>query len=679
MITVRVMTASGTRWRSRARRLADNMLRRAKAKELGDETGGVAVSTEVFDGYLLRGVRRGKSAQVTIMDPPGLLFVPDEDEGYAAGFAMTTGRDLYDVKWSGLGRDPDQSRAKRSLTEWVLPSNLWGSIQDAHMARIMKVISAPKERAGVVATTRIIDLGTQAPPFPYGIPDEQRFGLSVTWVENPWDGYSPPSTTAKRSIGQVMIAEEYIQARCGFRILPRYSNNIAPLCYPQLPFAKATVMGDLIVVAVAVINSSLPSNNAAWRDDAGVGGVLVFALKHVPDEEGKSFADGEWVWKWHQLVRFDTTEEPLLRAELWDTAFVERIIPREENPYPAYVSGWVQNAVRTLDVAFGDDELTVFFTTLHGRQDLTGLEPRVFLQQAMSSYRIQGIGPEGDPPMKGRLRVLAHDVAADASFGAYDVWGSGNDTETRWWFVIAADHFPNGPRALVDSMIFARAPKGSPDQLAMPWISPGIPSYSLVVSGDVAEYQLYSDTDLVSSATRGQVGMCNAYKTGAEPGGTVSQMRLMLINHNAATRVSETEWMVSGWHYPYETMPGRATTFGAAMEIDVATGTFGASRRIPETWPTHNNGAAAMGDSYAKLSCYQRRICDADGNLVRDASVLATWAARVDGLYQRAVYYSLGEETGFQMLREGAGGYFGTFYFGPPLKRCKYGYVFQEE
>lgn len=670
MIAVRLLAKSGAKWRQRALAVGRKLLRRAKANELGDATSGVSAATEVFDGYIIKATRTGRRAHVTIMDPPSRLFVPNSlqlsyTNSLSVGLANCTGRDLYDARYSSLAEDntPTSTAALGGLTYYLRPANLWPyTIVGSYPFHDNVTPNPPKERVGALTYVRIVSPLLAGPvTYPFGTPDDAPLGVTITTLRD-----------VARPADVVVVSEQDIRARTAMGILPRYSLYPGTQMLPQLPWSHASWYGNELVVVMAVVDSAQPTDATAWRDDAGIAGVLVFALgfEDVNDQPAT-------VWKWHRLIRFDTIDNPLLRAEPWQPMWEGAWEERDAEPptsYPDYVSGHTQNAIRSLDVAFGPDALTVFFTALHGRQGSSADGPLLFQQHSLASWTLTGIG--GGLPTAATPTVLAHDIAAITAYPELvSAFGSGDPDLFREWHVRGADYLAGKPRALVDTYVYARAS-------STPWLSPGNPQTATKrAAGAVNEQQVWSPTHKVAEQARDVAGLVRANQWDA--GDTSSMVSWPLAVAKATTKVSDSHWMIGGWAYPYARVPPtyllKVRNFGAVMEYDGTSDTFMPSRRIPESGA--GEGFMALAGSYPQLTCYQRRVHNEQGEVVRDASVIATWhePAEVGKNADRLIYYSLGEALGFRKLRGSGGGTHGTFYMGPALRTTTYGYIFQGE
>lgn len=278
IVNAKSLCVSGTYLLDRAKRLALRLVRFNRQS-----------NSEIIDGYLIRATRNGASATAVIIDPPGQLLVFDarlDDRGnaYPAGprdqFDSRVGLasaplDYEDVepktvapKFVALGFDPTQ---QGPLAPWQ-QAFLWRSYSTAHRdvirAHALRVFpppgsSYPYDSADQVPAGSLVYSGVQAYPRSEALPG---YWLAESFIEQ----YAP-----------------------GYRLLARTNLGYMSFEYQGMQGASAST-GSWTLLVLPVVTNVDPDAAHSWGNSA----LLFLLLNYQAAQAGQQPATVAWSKLW---------------------------------------------------------------------------------------------------------------------------------------------------------------------------------------------------------------------------------------------------------------------------------------------------------------------------------------------------------------------------------------------
>lgn len=566
-VAVQIMSRSGGWLRRQAAAIGFKMLMLKK-----DADGGAQAKVQSLDGFIVRGVRIGPRAVVKVIDPAGTIgfFVDPFNSGVSGAvserFMVTLPRDHYSNRFDVAEKSIDKTSLDHQVPTLESLLSADGHLEDGLTDALLAWSSQPKETPEGISRVEVI--ASQSTPYlPFGIPDAAMFGYQLS-IRKRYPG------GGKR----VFVSENCIADRTGgFRIAPRVAAlPSASVTLPQVPFGYCRWVEGAILAALCVVKSAQPAVPAEWREDAGVGGILIVRIGF--DEEGLPF------WDWYHLIRFDDIDFPELSAEEWleDWIGAAEVDP----PYPVTVSGYTQNSVRHLAAAFSEDgnSMAVYFDAMFGRQEAG---PVMYQQTAVAVATVSNTLEES-PGVA--VELMLADVVAPESSAAYAAYGASPGV-CRYWTVQDAEHLASGASAFLYSTVLSRD--------GVRWFGPAINDFGTYQGAEpLSELSLAGGTALITSSTVGALGASMLYRWSA--GQVISPASFPVRIGKLVTRIADDALLASAFSHPGLTVNPPVKL----IRIEPA----GIS--VVATLDPSQGGGSAIQQALPGLTCYQRETDD---------------------------------------------------------------------
>lgn len=482
-VNVVLATATGAWLRSEARRLGARLI---------NAPGTMGTARRIIQGFLLLATKGlgGTVANVKVIDPPGEVMRCADSSRYSGSrFPVITSRpsEARDVFSPKVERAPSVRNGNGWLMDiaekyWAFATpSLTGDLEEGFIDGV-NIYSwcglGGLEMRGAVHSAHVLNLGAPISDS-YGIPNIEGSPYSQfrLYLCRAYGGGPARIRDTGEDLLQdqkaLHITERAIYAKTGFGFVHRLGfavdgwigTRTPPFTTPmQLPFCCVYRSQPETYFVIPVCNTQLPDDPVAWRDDAGVSGLLVVRIDYVESPDNPGYTQP--TWGDHYLLRFDEADSPFLQVEEWlpDWPWY----PAGSDPdvfygYPGQpVSGYATNSITSMRAAFkegltsgGDRQVTVtaFFAASFGRQHIErdgGAFQTGFVFEQTVLARLEVVFTGRAAPVAS-VTVLDHDILCQPQFPPYAVYGSGDATAARTFYVRGAEQLEAGARAIVSA------------------------------------------------------------------------------------------------------------------------------------------------------------------------------------------------------------------------------------
>lgn len=289
-VIVRLLSPAAMSIRKAADRLGQEVLRR-----------GGGVSTRILEGYIVRAAGDRRTVTVTVVEPPGVVVIPDPLNP-ADGTAYSVGtRDVFDSRTSLV--DGPYTRADIPIKSYETTRYALGFSLDyapwlaslVRPGRYSATVYKDRLRAGSIRVYPVV------PGFPYSVTDQVPVGTDVfTGVEV----YPRSASSPSYYIGDDLISS----IAPGYTALPRTTLGYMTWQYQGMP-ATTVSSGSLTLVVVPVVKLTDESSAVHWGSSGvlfllvdvqkaeadGLPGPVLWSRLWTPDEHSYDFLhNGPW-------------------------------------------------------------------------------------------------------------------------------------------------------------------------------------------------------------------------------------------------------------------------------------------------------------------------------------------------------------------------------------------------
>ncbi|KTT33814.1 hypothetical protein SB18R_03255 [Pseudomonas oryzihabitans] len=627
---------------------------RQQALQLAEGLGRGGIRRRILDGYLIQARKTGeRSVTTTILDLPGSLL------GCNDPFADGDGRPLQQYVAVGPRDDfnplltqstPAKPREVASDAPQQPGYSAAYALGDVGYDTLACFTGLPQEAGRYLCRAVVRTDLTEIPDRSVGIADQARFFIQMTFRA----GVSPADAFI------VNVAEDFIQARTGFRLVVRTPTQGVERFTWEYPFPCAYYdeQGQHILLVVSVNQRGQPMD-LGWQTDAGVSALLIAKLVFQDTAQGRQLR-----WAWHHLTRLDAPPFPCCQPGQWSE------VKGAYNWHDLVATGRMYNQAMDAALAVSDQgQATVFFvtrvlqtaTTEQMDGDQVQSVPVVCQVEALLSVSFDA---RADSP-QAETRLVFSDVLGSQYTSLYARFSSGDAAIARELNIWGACYLGDQPRVVYSSACYERrGDRYNYPAYTMRWPGSQGGQVRYVYSTRVAELAVADAHQVLLTRSATEAGAIALWPVG--PGGesdgltrfwTVRKLRQL-------TKTSERSLVVSGLAYPYSlsAMPAvRLVSYSLAAGL----------QPLSEVEPAEGSTESASRLRIPVPTCYQLAQFDADGKETMPAGLLLSYYGAGT---QRSYLSKDSGRTFNEYVKFGAA--HGVFYLGSPLWQPVYGNIF---
>jgi len=644
--SLRLLQGSGAYLRQQALQLAESL----------GKAPGRGTRRRILDGYLIQARKTGKkSVTTTIVDLPGSLL------GFNDPFADANARSLQ--QYVGVGPRDDFNpkltsatvAAPREVASDALRQPRYSAsyaLGDVGYFARACFTGTPQEAGRYICRAVVMTDLSEFPRNGVGIPDQAQFFIQMTFRA----GVSPADAF------MVNVAEDFIQARTGFRVVVRSPSQGVERFTWEYPFPCAYYdeQGQHILLVVSVIQRGQPMD-LGWQTDAGVSGLLIAKLAFEDTAQGRQLR-----WVWHHVTRLDAPPFPCCSPGRWDD------LKGAWGWHDLVATGRMYNQALNYSLAVSHQGLaTVFFvtrvlqiaTTQERDGDLVRTVPVVCQVEALLSVSFDA---RASAP-QAVTRLIFSDVLGSPYTSLYAPFASGDAAIARELNIWGACYLGDQPRVLYSAACYERrGDRYNFPTYTMRWPGSTGLQVNYVYSTRVAELAVADAHQVLLTRSAAEAGVISLWPV--VPGGESEGLtRGWLVRRLCKlAKTSDRSLVVSGLSYPY-----RVSATGMPAVRLVSYSLTAGLQPLSEVEPSEGSATAARQLRVPAPTCYQLAQFDANGKEALPAGLLLSYYGEGS---QRTYLSKDSGRTFNEYIKFGAT--HGVYYLGSALWQPVYGNIF---